>query len=71
VDTLSLLISSLIIKTAWSNVWSQAFCKMFVPCPSLPKVDFTQQTVLAAFLGQRSNGCCQMAFTSVESTDWG
>src|SRR6267143_2607479 len=56
-------------QTRWSDIWSQAFCKTFIPCPSTPKVDFTQQTALVAFLGQRSNGCCQIAFTGVESND--
>ena len=57
--------ASLVInnQSTWAEVWTRAFCSNLSPpeyCPSLPKVNFTSSTVIAAFYG--TSGCfgCQL-----------
>jgi hypothetical protein len=49
--------SRLVIRDAhaWSQFWNQAHANM-IPVPHVPFIDFTQNIVVAATMGSRSNG---------------
>lgn len=55
-------------RKAWQKVWKEVH-KTVNPQPKLPPVDFTQQVVLAVFMGQQNTGGYQIKITSVKETD--
>lgn len=42
-------------KEDWENLWKEIH-SMTLPLPPLPEIDFTKNTVLATFLGQKPTG---------------
>ena len=51
-ESVNIIVTS---KEEWENLWRKVYKTTF-PVPQLPDVDFSRETVLAAFMGTRSTG---------------
>src|SRR5688500_11351696 len=62
--------SRLVIRDAdaWSQFWNQAHSNV-MPIPPVPSIDFTDNIVVAATMGSRSNGGHTIQFDSVYAAD--
>ncbi|QQS30918.1 MAG: protease complex subunit PrcB family protein [Sphingobacteriales bacterium] len=56
-------------QDAYSTLWAETFGYVINPVPEIPKVDFSQNVVVAAFMGQVNTGGHEIKVKSVEQTD--
>jgi hypothetical protein len=54
--------------SAWQALWDE-HKRGVTPTPALPSVDFAQDMVIAAFLGQRPNLCYGVTIESIRARD--
>jgi hypothetical protein len=55
-------------QSAWSRVWTHAFCGGPNTCPPTPEVDFNSRTLLALFAGQESTLGYSISVLRIERT---
>ena len=52
----------------WNQVWSEIHANVS-PAPGLPEVDFSQEMVLLAAMGEQASGCFQIQIRSVAAQE--